>query len=231
MPLIYHSFHLCSSFLGLLYQANNISHEITLFNALQETRSQLNTQIHLLGRSINRAQDALRERSKDPRQILQALFYLDRSFQATDEQIAGLCAGFGWESSDLLLEDPLKRGYELREVADDLDTPFRIFVKGTSIDITGKKASEWKIDSEDNVVPKFSSSMDLDDDGASVAGSAIDDSASVSISGFDSPSPYFVPLQFLPDIFGTSSRLLKHREDDRPPIWTLPLCKPSISFL
>ncbi|ESK80987.1 hypothetical protein Moror_7623 [Moniliophthora roreri MCA 2997] len=214
-----------SSYASLLYQACLLSKDISVFNGLQEARSQLDNQISALSCSINLAQEALKSRVQDPRQLLQALMFLDPSFQASDSQLASLCAGFGWSSSDLLLKDPKDRGYELREVAGSIDSSFHIFIKGTDINITGKKGSEWRIDTGDCVVSKTT----LEAPSAEANGSSLDasevniiieKSAVVSVS---LPSSLSLRDSLISMSFGPVSSLLMDESDQLSDIWSLPL--------
>uniref|UniRef100_A0A0W0FY72 Uncharacterized protein n=2 Tax=Moniliophthora roreri TaxID=221103 RepID=A0A0W0FY72_MONRR len=140
--------------LKLIYQASSICCNISLYTSLLETQACLDDQLVSLSHSINISQDAFKKCIVDPYQILQSLLFLDPSFNASNAQVASLCAGFGWSSSDLLLHDPLNCGYKLYEISHISNSPFHIFVKGTDINITSKKGSEWEINDKDLVVPK-----------------------------------------------------------------------------
>ncbi|EEB89239.1 hypothetical protein MPER_12688, partial [Moniliophthora perniciosa FA553] len=148
-----------SSYAGLLHQGAHLSRDIGLFRSLQDTRSRLDDQIGSLHASILIAQKALRDRVVDPRCILQGLMFMDSSFKATDVQMASLCVAFGWESRDLILDDPKARGFELREALDRSGL-FRLFVKGTNIDVTGCKGSSWFINDNDELVSRQTGFVD-----------------------------------------------------------------------
>ncbi|ESK81617.1 hypothetical protein Moror_11113 [Moniliophthora roreri MCA 2997] len=214
----------------LLYQACLLSKDISVFNRLQEAHTLLDNQISALSHSINLAQEALKSQVQDPCQLLQALTFLNLSFQASNPQIASLCAGFGWSSSNLLLEDLKDRGYELREVTGPVDGPFCIFIKSTKIDITGKKGLEWRIDTNDCMVSKMNleasttaevSSLSLD---ASDVDLIAKKSAVVSASP---PSSLSVRDSLLPMSFGPISSLLMDESNQSSDVWSLPsVCSP-----
>uniref|UniRef100_A0A0W0FVQ7 Uncharacterized protein n=1 Tax=Moniliophthora roreri TaxID=221103 RepID=A0A0W0FVQ7_MONRR len=222
-----------SSYAGLLYQACLLSKNISVFNGLQEACSWLNDQILALSHSINLAQDSLKAHVQDLCQLLQTLMFLDPSFWASDTQIASLCVGFGWASSDLLLEDPKDHGYELCKVPGSVDVPFHIFIKGTDIDITGKKELEWRIDANNCMVSKMTLEVPTtaEANGLSLDASEVDiiikKSAIMSVSP---PSSLSLRDSPIPMLFGPVSSLLRDDSDQSSDIWSLPSVSSPLFF-
>jgi hypothetical protein len=139
-----------------MMQAGQLDASKDLLASLQETRRGIDQTIKQVSESIMFLQEQLRAHITDPRQVLQGLCFLDPSFQATDDQVGKICAAFGWKTLDIYPLD--SRGYELREgTSSDGIQGFRVFVKGTDIDVTDKKASEWQI-VNDKLEPKLASS-------------------------------------------------------------------------
>ncbi|ESK93411.1 hypothetical protein Moror_1761 [Moniliophthora roreri MCA 2997] len=208
---------------GLIYQASSICHDIALYTSLLETQACLDEQLVALSHSINVSQDAFKKRVIDPRQILQSLLFLDLSFSASNAQVASLCAGFGWRSSDLLLRDPYDHGYKLRKVSCFSDSPFHIFIKGTDIDITGKRGSEWEINDEDLVVPMTAPviATTAEASGSTINASDVDIVAEKS-TAVSSSTPSFLRDSLIPMLFGPVSSLLRDDSDQSSDIWSLP---------
>ncbi|ESK81531.1 hypothetical protein Moror_15659 [Moniliophthora roreri MCA 2997] len=201
---------------GLIYQALSICCDIALYTSLLKTQARLDEQLVALSHSINISQDAFKKCVIDSCQILQFLLFLDPSFSASDAQVASLCASFSWRSSDLLLQDPHDRGYELHEVSHFSDSLFRIFVKGTNINITGKRESEWEINDEDLVVPMTppNTATTAEASWPTIDASDVDIVAEKS-TAVSSSTPSFLSLRdsFIPMSFGPVSSLLRDDSD------------------
>uniref|UniRef100_A0A0W0ETV5 Uncharacterized protein n=1 Tax=Moniliophthora roreri TaxID=221103 RepID=A0A0W0ETV5_MONRR len=197
------------SLLGLV-QASSICRDITLYTSLLETQARLDEQLVALSHSINVSQDAFKMRVVDPRQILQSLLFLDPSFSASDAQVASLY--------------PHDHGYELREVSRFPDSPFRIFVKGTNIDITGKKGSEWEINDKDLVVPTTAPDVatTAEASGSMIDASNVDIIAKKSAAVSSSTPLLFLRDSLIPMSFGPVSSLLRDDSNQSSDIWSLP---------
>uniref|UniRef100_A0A0W0FU04 Uncharacterized protein n=1 Tax=Moniliophthora roreri TaxID=221103 RepID=A0A0W0FU04_MONRR len=179
-----------------LVQALSICCDIALYTSLLKTQARLDEQLVALSHSINISQDAFKN--------------------ASDAQVASLCASFSWRSSDLLLQDPHDRGYELHEVSHFSDSLFRIFVKGTNINITGKRESEWEINDEDLVVPMTppNTATTAEASWPTIDASDVDIVAEKS-TAVSSSTPSFLSLRdsFIPMSFGPVSSLLRDDSD------------------
>ncbi|ESK81455.1 hypothetical protein Moror_15810, partial [Moniliophthora roreri MCA 2997] len=177
----------------------------------------------LLSKDISVFNEALKAQVLDPHQLLQALTFLNPSFWASDTQIASLCAGFSWFSSDLLLEDPQDYGYELCKVPGSVDGPFHIFVKGTDIDITGKKSLEWSITADDQVVSKTTLEIASTAEASSSSLNALKINIVTEKSTAVSSSSSSLSLRdsLISMLFGPVSSLLKDKPDQLSNFWSL----------
>jgi hypothetical protein len=127
----------------------------------------LNDQIARLVRLRNETESRIKERqqllrdsgSADPRMLFKHLFWENDNFTASDSEIQKICAAFGWTINEL---SPLTK-QELELVRPSNMDPLtctmddlRVLVKNTTIDITGLRGEDYRIDGLDLFIPPSS---------------------------------------------------------------------------